>query len=110
MDWVVEMDKEKELPKRKATRLNNFDYNSVGAYFITICTQNRRCILSRIVGTVRPYLLRKWTVHKNNRPPNPIRPRSFAASPHAVILEQSEESRGATPLEDDTGGGEGSEE
>ena len=34
-----------------------------------------------------------------------IRPRSFAASPHAVILERSEESRGATPLEDDTGGG-----
>ena len=32
------------------------------------------------------------------------RPRSFAASPHAVILERSEESRGATPFEDDTGG------
>ena len=40
------------------------------------------------------------------RPPKTIRPRSFAASPHAVILEQSEESRGATPLEDDTDGAE----
>ena len=38
-------------------------------------------------------------------PPNPFRPRSFAASPHAVIFEGREESRGATPLEDDTGGG-----
>ena len=42
---------------------------------------------------------------KNLRQSKTIRPRSFAASPHAVILEQGEESRGATPLEDDTGGG-----
>ena len=40
-----------ELKKRKTPRYQSFDYNSVGGYFITICTQNRRCILSRIVGT-----------------------------------------------------------
>ncbi len=40
----------KELPKRKHPRLENYDYSSPGAYFITICTQNRRSILSRIVG------------------------------------------------------------
>ena len=40
----------KELPKRKHPRLDNYDYGSTGAYFITICTQNRRCVLSRIVG------------------------------------------------------------
>ena len=39
-----------ELPKRKHPRLDNFDYNSNGAYFITICSQNRRCVFSRIVG------------------------------------------------------------
>ena len=44
------MDKEKELPKRKHPRLDNYDYSSTGAYFVTICTQNRRCVLSRIVG------------------------------------------------------------
>ena len=44
------MDKEKELPKRKPTRLQEFDYNTTGAYFITICTDQRRQILSRIVG------------------------------------------------------------
>jgi len=38
------------LPKRKAMRLPDFDYSSNGAYFVTICTQNRKCILSRIVG------------------------------------------------------------
>ena len=44
------MNKEKELPKRKHPRLNNYDYSSAGAYFVTICTQNRWCVLSRIVG------------------------------------------------------------
>ena len=39
------------LKNRKTTRLQGVDYNSTGAYFITICTQNRRCSLSRIVGT-----------------------------------------------------------
>ena len=38
------------LPKRKHTRLKHYDYSTVGAYFITICTQNRRCLLSRVVG------------------------------------------------------------
>ena len=39
---------------RKTTRLKNFDYNDFGAYFITICTENRKCILSQIVGTGLP--------------------------------------------------------
>ena len=46
----MQMDKEKELPKRKHPRLDNYDYSTAGAYFVTICTQNRRCVLSRIVG------------------------------------------------------------
>ena len=37
------------LPKRKHPRLSSFDYDSAGSYFITICTQNRRCVLSRMV-------------------------------------------------------------
>ncbi len=40
----------KELPERKHPRLDHYDYSSPGAYFVTICTQNRRCALSRIVG------------------------------------------------------------
>lgn len=39
-----------ELPKRKPTRLKGYDYSQNGAYFITICTNNRKCILSNIVG------------------------------------------------------------
>ncbi|MBE5756393.1 MAG: transposase [Clostridiales bacterium] len=30
------------LPQRKKNRLQNYDYSSCGAYFITICTLNRR--------------------------------------------------------------------
>jgi len=48
MMWVMKVD---AFKKRKTPRHQSFDYNSVGTYFITICTQNRRCILSRIVGT-----------------------------------------------------------
>ena len=37
-----------ELPKRKQLRLQQFDYSTPGAYFVTICTQDRKCILSDI--------------------------------------------------------------
>ena len=39
-----------ELPKRKPTRLKNYDYSQNGAYFVTVCTVEKRHILSRIVG------------------------------------------------------------
>ena len=45
------MDNDKDLPKRKSTRLKNFDYSSVGAYFVTICVRDRMQILSEIVRT-----------------------------------------------------------
>ena len=38
------------FPKRKPNRLNGFDYSSNGAYFVTVCTQNKQCILGKIVG------------------------------------------------------------
>ena len=37
-----------DLPQRKAHRLPEYDYSRPGAYFVTICTHNRRCILSNI--------------------------------------------------------------
>ena len=40
-----------EYTKRKTPRWQAFDYNNEGVYFITLCTQGRRCILSHIVGT-----------------------------------------------------------
>ena len=42
------MDKEKVLPKRKPTRLKNFDYSTTGAYFITICTKDRKTLFAPV--------------------------------------------------------------
>ena len=39
-----------DLPKRKPTRLKNYDYSSDEAYFITICTHKKQNILCDIVG------------------------------------------------------------
>ncbi len=38
-----------ELPKRKPIRLKDFDYAQSGAYFVTICSLNRECILGEII-------------------------------------------------------------
>ncbi len=39
---------ENEKPKRKHPRIKNYNYSDVGAYFITICTQNKQRVLSYI--------------------------------------------------------------
>lgn len=44
------MENNNNLPKRKHPRLDHFDYGSVGAYFVTVCVQDRKNVLSRIVG------------------------------------------------------------
>jgi Transposase and inactivated derivatives len=38
------------LPERKRNRLADYDYSENGAYFVTICTQNRVCCLSEIIA------------------------------------------------------------
>lgn len=43
-----------ELPKRKPTRLKDYDYSQNGAYFITICTCNRKPLFGTITnGTMQ---------------------------------------------------------
>ena len=39
-----------EQPCRKSPRLTGYDYSAPGVYFVTICTKNKQCILSKIVG------------------------------------------------------------
>ena len=39
-----------ELKQRKPNRIPDYDYIQDGAYFVTICTQDRKPILSTIVG------------------------------------------------------------
>ena len=40
---------EKGLPKRKPLRIPEYNYSSSGAYFVTICTEKREKILSKII-------------------------------------------------------------
>ncbi len=43
---------QKNTPKkRKQIRLKEYDYSTSGYYFITICTQNRKEILSKIINS-----------------------------------------------------------
>src|SRR5262245_32714711 len=38
------------LPQRKSPRLQSYDYSQNGAYFVTICTQNRTQIFGEILN------------------------------------------------------------
>ena len=39
-----------DRPARKPNRLPNYDYSTPGAYFLTLCTKDKQCILGKIVG------------------------------------------------------------
>jgi REP element-mobilizing transposase RayT len=39
-----------ERHARRSIRLRRFDYAQPGAYFVTMCVQNRECVLGNIVG------------------------------------------------------------
>ena len=66
---------ENKLPHRKRLRLQNYDYSRVGAYFITICTKDRKLLfsptISEIVQTFKRYSTIEYTkaVKKGILPP-----------------------------------------
>jgi REP element-mobilizing transposase RayT len=39
-----------ETPRRRAMRLAGYDYAEAGAYFLTVCTQGKRCLFGEVVG------------------------------------------------------------
>ena len=40
--------------ERKKNRLENYDYGANGAYFITICVKDMKCLLYSVVGNGAP--------------------------------------------------------
>ena len=59
--------------KRKIIRIQGYDYSKEGLYFITICTEGRKEILSKINTETKYY------IHRQNRDNNvgaddPVRP------------------------------------
>ncbi|MBL0045231.1 MAG: hypothetical protein IPP33_12820 [Flavobacteriales bacterium] len=50
-----------ELPKRATIRWQGYDYANVGAYYLTICTQDRLHLFGRIAdGVMRPSPIGEW--------------------------------------------------
>ena len=45
-----------ERPVRKRNRLKDYDYSQAGAYFITICSKDRKKIFSEIIAGANPQL------------------------------------------------------
>ncbi len=45
----LEMTCNPEKRRRRSIRLSGYNYSSAGAYFVTLCTHGRRCLLSEIV-------------------------------------------------------------
>ncbi len=43
------MQHKSELPQRRSLRMQGYDYSQPGAYFVTICAQNRQCIFGQII-------------------------------------------------------------
>ncbi|MDD6727998.1 MAG: hypothetical protein PUE08_02090 [Eubacteriales bacterium] len=54
------MNDKKDFPARKPNRLTKFDYSKNGAYFITICAKDKKCILSNIAGQIKSYTTNKY--------------------------------------------------
>ncbi len=64
-----------DLPKRKSTRLKGYDYSTPGAYFVTICTQNREQLFEIenvgndlcVVPPEQNKIIHKWLKETENK-------------------------------------------
>lgn len=50
-----EMTMQNKFLQRKPNRLKNYDYSQNGCYFITICTKDKKCVLSHIKNSTDPF-------------------------------------------------------
>ena len=53
-----------DIHHRHSIRLKGYDYSQAGAYFVTICTQNRECLFGDIGGEMKVndagHMIQKW--------------------------------------------------
>lgn len=50
--------------RRRSLRLKGYDYSSAGAYFITICTHHRQCLLGTILNGEMQLSKMGWIAHE----------------------------------------------
>jgi putative transposase len=48
----MKMSYDPEIHHRRSIRLHGYDYTQAGAYFVTVCAKERRCLFGEIVGGV----------------------------------------------------------
>lgn len=92
-------------PYRRSLRLQNYDYRSTGAYFITVCAQDRACLFGRIDGfdltlsDAGAMLIEQWQQMPSRFPS--IRLDAFVIMPnhlHGIVILTQEESDKDRPL------------
>jgi putative transposase len=59
-------------PQRKSNRLKDYDYSLPGAYFVTICTQNKIYLFGNIINTMLQLndagkMINRWWQELNNK-------------------------------------------
>ncbi len=82
-----------ELPKRKPTRLKGYDYSTPGAYFVTICTQNREYLFEMetagndlcVVPPLQNQIIHKWLRETENKFDN-IKIEKYVIMPNHIHL------------------------
>lgn len=85
-----------EKHHRRNIRLKGYDYARPGAYFVTICTQDRVCLFAEVVdGAMRMndagQMVQRWWNELNQKFPN-VKTDAFVVMPnhiHGIIMIQS---------------------
>ena len=76
---------------RRSIRLKGYDYSQAGAYFVTVCTQNRACLLGNVVDgkTVlndAGQMVEKWYRELENKYPFIIRDKFICMPNHIHFI------------------------
>jgi hypothetical protein len=61
-----------EIHHRRSVRLKGYDYSQEGAYFVTICAQNRECIFKTVengemILNEAGEMIKKWWLELQNK-------------------------------------------
>ena len=110
--------KEMAYPTRKPLRLSGYNYSTPGAYFVTLCVQNRRCLFALepvgnglcAVPPAQNQIIHKWLKETENKfgividkyvvMPNHVHLLVRIVTEEAYWLSQTERHTGCSLLED----------
>jgi REP element-mobilizing transposase RayT len=96
-----------KIHHRRSIRLNGYDYSQCGAYFITMCTQNRECLFGKIIDDKMHLsnagkMMQKWWLELSNKFPH-IELDEYIFMPnhfHSIVLisKTLQTCKGQTPI------------